>query len=71
MPLQILAENETCRSGLTVITTASPRNFDFVKSLGADHVFDYVGLIYPLHALSRLANPENSTTQKSASRSML
>ncbi|KAH7403437.1 putative zinc-binding oxidoreductase ToxD [Cadophora sp. MPI-SDFR-AT-0126] len=28
-------------SGLTVITTASPRNFDFVKSLGADHVFDY------------------------------
>jgi len=28
-------------SGLTVITTASPRNFEFVKSLGADHVFDY------------------------------
>ncbi|KAH7330218.1 putative zinc-binding oxidoreductase ToxD [Rhexocercosporidium sp. MPI-PUGE-AT-0058] len=28
-------------SGLTVITTASPRNFDFVKSLGADHVLDY------------------------------
>lgn len=28
-------------SGLTVITTASPKNFDYVKSLGADHVFDY------------------------------
>ncbi|KAG4435038.1 hypothetical protein IFR05_009494, partial [Cadophora sp. M221] len=28
-------------SGLTVITTASPRNFDFVRSLGADHVLDY------------------------------
>lgn len=28
-------------SGATVITTASPHNFDYVKSLGADHVFDY------------------------------
>ncbi|KAH7311373.1 zinc-binding dehydrogenase [Stachybotrys elegans] len=28
-------------SGYTVITTASPRNFDYVKSLGADYVFDY------------------------------
>jgi len=28
-------------SGLEVITTCSPRNFDFVKSLGADHVYDY------------------------------
>ncbi|CAG7921934.1 unnamed protein product [Penicillium olsonii] len=28
-------------SGLTVITTCSPRNFDLVKSLGADAVFDY------------------------------
>jgi NADPH:quinone reductase-like Zn-dependent oxidoreductase len=28
-------------SGLEVITTCSPRNFDFVKSLGADAVFDY------------------------------
>jgi len=28
-------------SGLTVVVTASPRNFDFLKSLGADHVFDY------------------------------
>ncbi len=29
------------RSGLTVITTASPKNFDLVKSRGADVVFDY------------------------------
>lgn len=28
-------------SGLTVITTASPHNFDYLKSLGADAVFDY------------------------------
>ncbi|CAN8105197.1 unnamed protein product [Discula destructiva] len=28
-------------SGLTVITTSSPRNFDYLKSLGADAVFDY------------------------------
>ncbi|GAB7357142.1 hypothetical protein MBLNU459_g7936t1 [Dothideomycetes sp. NU459] len=28
-------------SGLKVITTCSPHNFDFVKSLGADEVFDY------------------------------
>ncbi|KAA1472741.1 dehydrogenase [Dentipellis sp. KUC8613] len=28
-------------SGLYVIATASPRNFDLVKSLGADEVFDY------------------------------
>lgn len=28
-------------SGGTVITTASPSNFDYVKSLGADHVLDY------------------------------
>lgn len=28
-------------SGLTVIATASPHNFDFLKSLGADAVFDY------------------------------
>ncbi|KAL3456271.1 chaperonin 10-like protein [Aspergillus heterothallicus] len=28
-------------SGYTVITTCSPSNFDFVKSLGADAVFDY------------------------------
>ncbi|KAF8865528.1 putative zinc-binding oxidoreductase ToxD [Acephala macrosclerotiorum] len=28
-------------SGLTVITTASPHNFELLKNLGADHVFDY------------------------------
>jgi NADPH:quinone reductase-like Zn-dependent oxidoreductase len=28
-------------SGLTVISTASPKNHDFVKSLGATHVLDY------------------------------
>ncbi|KKF95044.1 Protein TOXD [Ceratocystis platani] len=28
-------------SGFEVITTCSPRNFDLVKALGADHVFDY------------------------------
>ncbi|KAI1373209.1 alcohol dehydrogenase [Hypoxylon crocopeplum] len=28
-------------SGLTVVTTASPRNFEYLKSLGADAVFDY------------------------------
>ncbi|KAI8630067.1 putative alcohol dehydrogenase [Xylariaceae sp. FL1651] len=28
-------------SGLTVITTCSPHNFDLVKSFGADAVFDY------------------------------
>ncbi|ETN38802.1 uncharacterized protein HMPREF1541_06841 [Cyphellophora europaea CBS 101466] len=28
-------------SGLTVISTSSPKNFDFVKGLGAKEVFDY------------------------------
>jgi NADPH:quinone reductase-like Zn-dependent oxidoreductase len=28
-------------AGYEVITTASPRNFDYVRSLGAAHVFDY------------------------------
>lgn len=28
-------------AGLTVVTTASPQNFDYLKSLGADAVFDY------------------------------
>jgi NADPH:quinone reductase-like Zn-dependent oxidoreductase len=36
------------RSGLTVITTASPRNFDLLKKLGADHVLDYVCIILSL-----------------------
>lgn len=26
---------------MTVITTASPKNFDYLKSLGADHIFSY------------------------------
>lgn len=34
--------NGGCRLGLTVITTSSPRNFELLQSLGADHVFDYV-----------------------------
>jgi NADPH:quinone reductase-like Zn-dependent oxidoreductase len=29
------------RSGLTVLTTCSPHNFDLVRARGADHVFDY------------------------------
>jgi NADPH:quinone reductase-like Zn-dependent oxidoreductase len=29
------------RSGCTVVTTASPENFELVKSRGADAVFDY------------------------------
>jgi NADPH:quinone reductase-like Zn-dependent oxidoreductase len=28
-------------SGLKVFTTASPKNFDYVKSIGADFVVDY------------------------------
>lgn len=28
-------------SGLTVVATSSPRNFDLLKQYGADHVFDY------------------------------
>lgn len=55
MWLEISADSEICRSGLTVITTASPRNFEFVKSLGADHVFDYVSLLNrPRNSSSRL-----------------
>lgn len=30
-------------AGLRVISTASPKSIDFVKSLGADEVFDYAG----------------------------
>lgn len=36
-----LIEMTSLRSGLTVLTTASPKNFDLVKSRGADEVFDY------------------------------
>lgn len=32
-------------SGCKVITTASPKNFDFVRAMGADEVFDYVALL--------------------------
>lgn len=32
---------DSYRSGLQVITTCSPRNFQLVKDLGADAVFDY------------------------------
>jgi NADPH:quinone reductase-like Zn-dependent oxidoreductase len=28
-------------AGYTVVATASPRNFDYVKALGASHVYDY------------------------------
>lgn len=35
-------------SGLKVVTTCSPRNFDLVNSLGADAVFDYVSLLVSL-----------------------
>lgn len=28
-------------AGLTVITTCSAKNFDYVKKLGADHAIDY------------------------------
>jgi NADPH:quinone reductase-like Zn-dependent oxidoreductase len=29
------------RSGYTVVTTCSPKNFEYVKHLGADEAFDY------------------------------
>ena len=35
------ADDGSYRSGLTVLTTCSPRNFDLVKSLGATAAFDY------------------------------
>jgi NADPH:quinone reductase-like Zn-dependent oxidoreductase len=37
-----IGADETYRSGLEVITAASPHNFSLLKSLGADHVLDYV-----------------------------
>jgi NADPH:quinone reductase-like Zn-dependent oxidoreductase len=64
-----------CRSGFEVITTCSPRNFSLVKSLGADHVFDYssptVGadinaltndeLLYAFDTISEGSSPAIST----------
>ncbi|RLV92480.1 Uncharacterized protein JA1_003155 [Spathaspora sp. JA1] len=55
--------------GLNVITTASPRNHEFLKSLGADHVFDYrdpevvskireVGSGRIVYGLDTIAEPE-------------
>lgn len=37
----VLAIQFAKASGLTVLTTSSPRNFDYLKSLGADAVYDY------------------------------
>ncbi|KAL9088268.1 MAG: hypothetical protein Q9159_003180 [Coniocarpon cinnabarinum] len=37
-------------SGLRVVTTCSPRNFEFVKNLGADEVFDYKSEGDAMHA---------------------
>jgi hypothetical protein len=37
----LILTNQSNRSGLEVITTCSPHNFDYVKSLGADLVLDY------------------------------
>jgi NADPH:quinone reductase-like Zn-dependent oxidoreductase len=28
-------------SGASVVTTSSPSNFDYLRSIGADHVLDY------------------------------
>lgn len=36
-------------SGYKVITTASPKNFDFVKAMGADEIFDYVRPAHPIY----------------------
>lgn len=38
----IWGEANDIRSGLEAITTSSPHNFELLKRLGADHVFDYV-----------------------------
>ncbi|KAF4313996.1 Alcohol dehydrogenase superfamily zinc-containing [Botryosphaeria dothidea] len=35
------AIQEAAKTGLTVITTCSPKHFDLVKSYGAKHAFDY------------------------------
>jgi NADPH:quinone reductase-like Zn-dependent oxidoreductase len=44
-------------AGYTVVSTCSPHNFEFVKSLGADHVFDHsdaatvdrIRSLFPIH----------------------
>lgn len=41
MDIEILADEVMGRSGYTVISTASPRNIENVKALGATHVLDY------------------------------
>lgn len=45
------------RSGFTVITVASPRNFELCKRVGADHVFDYVCSPGPLTHHPLLTDP--------------
>ena len=39
LTIAIMIQLAVC-AGLTVISTCSPRNFDYVKSLGAEYVFD-------------------------------
>jgi NADPH:quinone reductase-like Zn-dependent oxidoreductase len=63
-------------SGATIITTSSPSNADYLKSLGADHVLDYKSTTLVEDVL-RLANgpvhhvfdtyPSNASTTTSAS----
>jgi threonine dehydrogenase-like Zn-dependent dehydrogenase len=40
-PLYFVLFDNSYSSGLEVITTCSPHNFDYVKSLGADQILDY------------------------------
>jgi len=41
MPILTFLDFSFDSAGLTVVTTCSPRNFDLVKSYGADAAFDY------------------------------
>ena len=43
-------------SGYEVITTASPRNFEYVKGLGASEVFDYKSETVIQHIIAALKN---------------